>query len=335
VVLRKRSLMLPYPLQSVRRSCPLCGEDCPRRLFSDVNRREGLSISGTMVECQSCRMRYLNPAPSAAGLAELYRLGCVDPVCEGETDGNHFAQSAGWQLGNGTRRAILHRLNGTLRGHPHDWPEEDGVGRNILDFGCHSGDKLLRWYHCGWSVAGIDPNEKAIALARRRFPAGKFWCGDLLNVDIPERFDFIRSDNAVEHLLDPLAYLRALRRLLKPGGRIRIFVPNGQGFTARMVGRYSCVYWIPFHVSVFSVSTLRQALEKAGFQQVQCFAFAPVGSWTHTLRQLLLAPGFNRRPRSTIDRLLQEASPASYPVEVIAHWLGLGDEVVGTGTNAG
>jgi SAM-dependent methyltransferase len=317
------------------RRCPLCSEDRPRRLFSDLNRREGLSISGTVVECQSCRMRYLNPAPSAAGLAELYRVGYVDPVCESEVGGSVLLKAQEARLENGSgRRAVLHPLNEIFRGHPHDWPEEDGEGRSILDFGCHSGEKLVRWQRSGWSVAGIDLNEGAIAQARRRLPEGKFWGGDLLNLDISERFDFIRADNVVEHLLEPLPYLRALHRLLKRNGRMRVFVPNERGLSARVVGRYSYVYWIPFHVNVFSVPTLRAALEKAGFQQVECYAFAPVGSWIQTLRQLVLKPGFNRRPRSALDRVLRALSPASYPGEVIAHWLGYGDELVGTGTNA-
>ncbi len=317
------------------RPCPLCGEDRPKRLFSDINRREGLPVLGTAVECQHCGMRYLNPAPSGAGLAELYRLGYVDPVCKSEDGEGRSTQSTGCQAGNGKRRrAVLRTLNGVLRGHPHDWPEEDGRGRSILDFGCHSGEKLLRWYRSGWDVAGIDLNEEAITLARQRLPEAKFWCGDLLNLDIPERFDFIRADNVVEHLLDPLPYLRVLHRLLKSGGRMRVFVPNGQGFSARMVGRYSYVHWMPFHVNLFSAATLREALEKAGFQQVECFAFAPVGSWIQTLRQLLLKPGFNRRSDSVLDGALWALSPASYPGEVIVHWLGYGDELVGTGTNA-
>lgn len=317
------------------RRCSLCGEDSPRELFLDVNRREGLSISGTVVECQSCRMRYLNPAPSTAGLVELYRLGYVDTVCGSEVGGSVplRAQEARLENGNG-RRAILHTLNEILRGHPHDWPDEEGRGRRILDFGCHSGEKLVRWQRSGWSVAGIDLNEEAIALARRRLPEGKFWCGDLLKLDISERFDFIRADNVVEHLLEPLPYLRALHRLLKRDGRMRVFVPNERGLSARVVGRYSYVYWIPFHVNLFSVPTLQAALEKAGFQQVECFAFAPVGSWIQTLRQLVLKPGFNRRSPSPLDRVLRALSPASYPAEVIAQWLGYGDELVGTGTNA-
>lgn len=324
----------PSDLLTEERRCPLCGEDRPRRLFSDINRREGLRVSGTMVECQKCGMRYLNPAPSPEGLAEWYRLGYVDPVQKNGSEESINPPGRGSQSHNGKKPdAFFHVLNGIFRGHPHDWPEEEGQGRSILDFGCYSGGKLVRWYRLGWSVAGIDLNEDAIAAARRRLPEGKFWCGDILNLNIDERFDFIRADNVVEHLLDPLPYLRALRRLLKPWGKLRVFVPNGQGLTATLAGRYSYVYWIPFHVNLFSVKTLREALAKAGFQPAECFAFAPVGSWVHTLRQLLLKPGFDARSKSAWDATLEKLRPACYTGEVIAHWLSYGDELVGTGIN--
>jgi len=328
----RRTSQMVTELRLEDRRCPLCGQGRAKQLFSDINRRQGLPISGTVVECQQCAMRYVDPAPNTAGLAEIYRRGYIDPVTAKDPQTETQTEC---QAGNGKgSRAIYHALNGALRGHPHDWPEEESRGRSILDFGCHSGGKLVRWYLSGWSVAGVDLNQEAIASARRRFPKGKFWCGDLLHLDIADRFDFIRSDNVIEHLLNPLAYLEALRDLLKPGGKLRVIVPNVHGLSATVFGRFSYVYWMPFHVNLFSAKTLQAALRAAGFTKVECFPFAPVGSWVHTQRQLFLRPGFDRRPPGIMDRALRALSPASYPGELLAHWLRLGDELIATGTNA-
>ncbi len=184
----------------IRVPCPICQNDPSERLFTDINRREGLSISATLVECAKCGMRYLNPAPNAASLAQLYSNGSVDTVALNPVT----VQPVSRTLAPVSHlRSIVRSINGLLRGHPHDFPAGSGEGGSILDFGCFDGTKLVYWYQRGWRVAGIDLNQQALQVAQRRFPNGRFWCGDLLELDIAERFDFIRSDNVVEHLLDP------------------------------------------------------------------------------------------------------------------------------------
>ena len=315
----------------VLRDCPVCREEQSHVLFHDHNRREGLPFEGTYVRCLHCGMCYLNPVPDAASLAQLYSDGSVDPVSIDPVAVQPVPRTL---PPVGHVRFIARSLNGLLRGHPHDWPDEAGEGRNILDFGCFDGSKLVYWYQRGWQVAGIDVNRQAIAVARQRFLDGQFWCGDLLTLDISERFDSIRADNVVEHLLEPVPYLAALAKLLKPGGQLRIFVPNGAALSARLFGRYSYVYWMPFHVSLFTPETLPLAMKRAGFLDVQCFTFTPIGSWTSTQRQILLRPGFNRRPPSGLDRALQRISLFNYPGETIAQWLGMGEEVIGVGRYA-
>lgn len=314
-------------IEFLRRPCPLCNstENCSIILFEDINRREGLPISATLVECCNCGMHYLNPAPDTASLARFYSDGSVDPVALSPVTVHPVPRALALP---GRLQSIARSINGLLRGHPHNWPDEDGEGRSILDFGCHDGAKLVYWYQRGWQVAGIDPNEQAIAVAKQRFPDGQFWCGDLLTLEIVEHFDVIRADNVVEHLLDPPAYLVKLVKLLKSGGRLRVFVPNGAALSVRLFGRYSAVYWMPFHLNLFTPETLRLALEQAGFTDIQCSTFSPIGSWTLTQRQILSRPGFNSRSSSGLDRLLQRLSLLNYPGETIAQWLGLGEELV-------
>jgi SAM-dependent methyltransferase len=311
-------------MQFLPRPCPICNDESSRPIFTDINRREGLHVCGSLVECLHCGMRYLNPAPDLKDLSRLYHDGFVDPVY---TDLSEITPVCRTPSNVSLMRSILHALNGLLRGHPHDWPEEIGKERAILDFGCHDGTKLIYWYQRGWKVFGIDLNKKAIEVARRRFPDGKFWHGDLPELHITERFDYIRTDNVVEHLLDPVGYLTALAKLLKPNGKLQVIVPNGRSLSTRLFGRYSYVYWMPFHLNLFNPKTLSLALTKAGLHPVVCSTFAPIGSWTYTQRQLLLSPGFNRRPPSRLEYILQRMSILNYPSETLVQWLGMGDEV--------
>jgi len=312
----------------VDRRCPLCGSAQYKIAFSDINRREGLPITGILVECDECKMHYLNPIPNGQSLVQIYRNGWADPVT---IDPRQVQSVPRIPTGIPLLCSIVRLFNGLLRGHPHDWPEESGRGRKILDFGCLDGSKLISWYQRGWQVAGIDLNLKAIEVAKRRFPDGQFWYGDLMELDISERFDFVRADNVIEHLIDPKEYLLRLVKLLKPGGYLRVYVPNGAALSTRLFGRYSAVYWMPFHINFFTKQTLMQILNKAGLSNVVCNTFNPIGSWSWTQRQLLLKPGFNKGHRSRLDKIIRRLSILNYPLETVTQWFSMGEEVIGTG----
>ncbi len=309
------------------RKCPVCGLSDSITLFTDINRREGLRVAAALVRCRGCGMHYVNEAPDAHILTQLYRNGLIDPVVPNLDQVEPVISTRG----KSSCLNPVQVINGLLRGHPHDWPDNENSKGSIFDFGCYAGNKLMHWYQRGWQIGGIDLNKQAIEVARRRFPEGKFLCGDLLAIDVLERFDFIRADNVIEHLLDPVGYLKALANLLKPKGWLRVFVPNGLALSTRLVGRYSAVYWMPFHLNLFSQRTLERALNMCGLVNIQCKSFAPIGSWTWTQRQMMLKPGFNRRPQIWLDRIIGCLSLLNYPGETLAQWSGMGEELIGTG----
>lgn len=312
----------------ISRDCPLCGSNKSRHILTDINRREGMQISSSLGECMNCRMQYVNPVPNEESLFRLYNEGIIDPVAEKST----VIQSVS-KLRTQVKplRKFFHTINGLLRGHPHDWPDENGNGRSILDFGCHDGTKLTYWYQRGWQVSGIDLNYQAIEMAKQRFPEGWFWCGDLPKLEIKERFDFIRCDNVFEHLTDPMVYLTELRNLLKPTGKLLIFVPNGAALSFKLFRHYSSVIWMPLHLNLFTTQTMKRFLEAGELENVFCKTFSPVGSWEWTQRQILLKPGFNRREGRKIEILLKILSILNYPGETLAQWFGFGEELIAIG----
>jgi len=70
---------------------------------------------------------------------------------------------------------------------------------------------------------------------------------------------------------------------------------------------------------------------QSGLINISCNTFTPVGSWTWTQGQALLKPGFNQRPPSLLDRMIQRLSILNCPGETLAQWLGVGEELVATG----
>ena len=95
----------------------------------------------------------------------------------------------------------------------------------VLDYGCESGIDAVEIARRGASkVIGVDTNEHAVGMASER--AEREGVGDrcFFTTDAGESLqgsvDVILSFDAFEHFADPLAVLKMMRRLLKPGGYV-------------------------------------------------------------------------------------------------------------------
>src|SRR6202040_2799794 len=98
----------------------------------------------------------------------------------------------------------------------------------ILDVGCGDGFhlRLLRDFGpAGWSLEGVDASPRAVEAARR---AGlTVHQGTVETVSLPEaHYDLVLLIATIEHVDDPPGVLRAVRRLLRPGGRVVIVTDN-------------------------------------------------------------------------------------------------------------
>lgn len=143
----------------------------------------------------------------------------------------------------------------------------------LLDVGCGEGLFLHTVKELGYETAGLELSEYAAGYARKEFGL------EVRNASIGDAgfgdgtFDVITFWHVLEHLADPLSALEKARRLLKPGGRLLVAVPNinddlGQAFYRLRTGNYFQIYTPDSkepHLYHFSTATLRRLLEKAGF----------------------------------------------------------------------
>jgi hypothetical protein len=74
-----------------------------------------------------------------------------------------------------------------------------------------------------------------------------------------DRFDLVIFSQVFEHIVDPVGYLRLMRRHVVPGGRIFIEIPSHSFWDGSEYG-FSFE-----HVNYFSSTTLSLALRRAGF----------------------------------------------------------------------
>jgi SAM-dependent methyltransferase len=89
----------------------------------------------------------------------------------------------------------------------------------VLDFGCASGAVLVALDALGIRAEGVEISPAAVARADQRV-RGNIHVGDLLEVDLPERYDVVCGLDVYEHLnpnrIDD--YLSRVAELLAPGG---------------------------------------------------------------------------------------------------------------------
>jgi SAM-dependent methyltransferase len=119
-----------------------------------------------------------------------------------------------------------------------------------LDYGSGLGGLVRYGRNRGVDISGYDPHG---APKERRPPQG-VW-------------DFVTAIEVIEHVPDPLAFLRGIRPLLRPGGVLFLTTGNAKPFRRKM-GRWSYANFPDVHVSFFEPETMALALSKTGFKPV-------------------------------------------------------------------
>ena len=96
-----------------------------------------------------------------------------------------------------------------------------GPGMELLDAGCGAGLALLLAAKRGATVTGFDASSGLLAVARERLPQAELHRGDLEHLPFADdRFDAVTAFNAVQYAGDPVAALRELRRVARPGAPV-------------------------------------------------------------------------------------------------------------------
>lgn len=129
---------------------------------------------------------------------------------------------------------------------------------NLLDIGAGTGDFLNTARKSNWNIFGAEPDNKARALAKEKRV-------DLLdNTSSLENhfFDVITMWHVLEHVPDLKKQIKELKRLLKPGGKIFIAVPNYKSFDAKIYGAFWAAYDVPRHLWHFSKQSINLLMEE-------------------------------------------------------------------------
>lgn len=183
--------------------------------------------------------------------------------------------------------------------------ERDGAAvRAALDLGCGTGVLCEVLHDHGIETLGIDLSPEMIAIARKRSPGLQYQVGDMLSLDLEERFDLVTcTGDALNHITDSGGLRRVFTnvlRALNPGG-LFVFdllkadeVPLGDpfeapfpdgltvrfsatrdadGFTTLAIDGYKGgerAFSERIREKIYDVSVILAALRETGFDVLQC-----------------------------------------------------------------
>jgi SAM-dependent methyltransferase len=145
----------------------------------------------------------------------------------------------------------------------------------LLDVGCGDGAFLARMRSRGWSVTGVDFDPAAAAAAKDRYGL-EVQVGTLEEAFAGRRasFDVVTASHVIEHVPDPVGFLKQCRSLLRPGGRVVLKTPNASSYGARRYGSAWRGLEPPRHLHIFRAPALISCARKAGFAVSACFTSA-------------------------------------------------------------
>jgi len=223
-------------------SCNVCG--------SSHSRRVGEKRGFTVVECSQCGLRFTNPRPNQTARKMLYsrryyfdyrawlgqRIQSDSTIQEGLLAEQQLAQ------------ILMYKKEG-----------------KFLDVGCSTGDLLSAAQKKGFDCVGIEPNTWACNFAIKK-KGLKIINEELGTASLKSgTFDVVSYMEVIEHIPDPLAELRAIKRIIKNDGILILSTPNfgcQESQTCGMGWKHNKPWE---HIYLFDNAHLQKMLDLAGF----------------------------------------------------------------------
>lgn len=325
--------------------CRRCGADDAAAVVRSDDRLLGLPGEFRVVRCRRCGFLYTNPQPGDAVLSRHYPpsypvFGAVRDARPRSERGARARLRAGVLAArgypvSGPRWQVAGRLASRLLPQRFLWLPPFVPGGTLVDVGCATGAYLAEMRDLGWQVIGVEPNARAAAAARQRLglPVRTGTLEDAALADACA--DVVVMRMVLEHVRDPRRALEEARRILKPGGRLLLSVPNAGSLEARLFGRHWSAWDLPRHLSHFSPESLSGLLHEAGFGATRVHHLVNANNISASIRYLAGrtgagAPWHSRPllPLAVVASLLRQSgriaaeakAPASDEVRPRSRW---------------
>lgn len=241
-----KSFFEKYNKQFIDIVCPACGKE---GIFAFLKYGFSHKI------CQDCKTIFCSPRPSESLLGSYY---------------NNYNAPRMWTellLKSDTERKILQhkpRVEKIVSEIKKQGRQNGGIA---LDLGAGSGAFSVCLKNTGFfkDVVAMDLSEDCVKVCRDK--GLKAVLGTIADVD-DNSMDLICINDLIEHLFEPLSFLRECFRAIKKDGYIFGVTPNGEGFDFKIMKEETKNITPPEHLTYFNPHSLSLVLKNAGFKMV-------------------------------------------------------------------
>jgi SAM-dependent methyltransferase len=238
--------------------CPVCQSTGINKILTAKDH----TVSGELYEiwqCAHCSLRFTQDVPEAINIGKYYRSENYISHTETNKGVINWLYLRVRKLTLSTKKNFIEKQTGTNSG-------------SILDIGAGTGAFLDHMKKSGWEVEGVEPDTGAIKRANLQYGLNLKSSSALF--DIKENtFIAITLWHVLEHVHDLHGYIHQLKKILKPGGKIVIAVPNYTSYDAMYYGADWAAYDVPRHLYHFSPACM---LELANIHKLSIRVLQPM-----------------------------------------------------------
>lgn len=228
--------------------CPVCGSISYTHFLTGKDytvSREEFNI----VACNQCTFKFTNPRPSEAQAGNYYQSTAYISHSDSKQGITEMAYQFIRKVAIRQKVQLVNQLS------------KQGL---LLDIGCGTGSFMAACKMNGWTVKGIEPDEKARGKAINQTQAEIK--DNFLKAYDELQFDVITMWHVLEHVHLLNETINKIKRNLHESGYLVIAVPNSDSFDAAFYKNYWAAYDLPRHLHHFSPDTLQELLHRHGFR---------------------------------------------------------------------
>ena len=168
-------------------------------------------------------------------------------------------------------------------------------GKNLLEIGVGAGQSILWFEEEGFNVKGIEPDGRNVSMINKKLKKGEVIESSVEEFSTDEVFDVIWMSHVLEHLLEPMNFLKKIKDNLKNNGIFFIEVPNCEYEPMLQ----SSIQKNP-HLFHFTTKSLSKLVEKLDYKILSCDVFRPATK-SEGMRQKIMKNSFPYYPRIMTD----------------------------------
>lgn len=225
-----------------------------------LDKKDGFSV----IDCSSCGFKHISPIINEKNLRKFYE--------------KEFYQIEKPNYLKETKEDIVWWM--TTYNNYYSFFEKHTNGRDILDIGSGPGHFLLCGKRRGWNAIGVEPSNEAYEYSKRRGLTvfkNFFSYKELVAYG---KFDVIHASMVLEHIPNPIKFLREAKKLLKPNGLLAIFCPNDYN-PLQLVLKEQLKFkswWVSprHHINYFNFLSIERLLRRMGFDVKESLATFPL-----------------------------------------------------------